>query len=730
MNRFGASPEEWRHFAHTLGLVVDLLPCVSNPSAVVSPDSSLKALGKVPSRYNGQRHAAGIKGWTGDYSSHAQVRMWSIEPDYGICVQTRRVRAIDIDCDDPEDRAWVEARLFDELGLLPCRRRHGSERRLYAFVCLTPLDKRAVAVGDGMVELLGDGQQFVAAGTHPSGERYEWCGGLPAELPVVPRETLDSFWAALGGELNEKRSKSVVVAEGGVNGHAFGNLPPDAVLDYLRAGQWVTWEPHKTTEATGIVCPWTIDHTSDSSATATVYWRPGTGGYAQGHFKCLHAHCESRTDSEFLRAIGYAASEFEVVAVPAQEPLPEAQSPAVVSDASPTALWRSHEPGRGLVAGKKGFVATLSNLQRALDTHGFWLRLGFDTFSSGIVCSHWEDPIGEEDWQPFTDEQMVAGRVALERNGFEPVGRELMRDAVELVARRRTFDVLELWLTTLKWDGVPRVDRFLQTYYCAEDTDYVRAVNRYWWSALAGRAVCPGVQADMVPILVGDQGLRKTRGIESIAPWPEAYTTVDLSARDTDMLRRMRGCAVWELNELRGLHTRERTAINSFITERADRWVPKYREFALTLKRRGIFIGTTNDDEFLDDETGNRRWLPVRVFSGAQVTAADRNQLWAEGLAIFLSEGVVWQQAQELARAEHADYLVGDMWEGEVRQWIEDAFGAPFTLRDLALGVGLDPRQIGRSAEMRLAKLAKLANCRPYRVHEDGQRKRLWKSRT
>jgi hypothetical protein len=748
LSRFGASQDEWAHFA-SLGLVEDLLPVVSNPNATISPQSTLKTLGKTPSRYNAQHQVVGIKDWTHLRATTPQVRQWSIVGDYGICLQTRRVRALDVDVDDRDEVGRIVDLILGALGPVPMRTRAGSERVLLAFQVAGPLDKRVARLPAGAVELLGDGQQFVAAGTHLDKKgaatgRYAWAMGLPTAFPVIELEALNALWSALGGQPASQRRARRELPRPAERGP--GQSVPDPVVGWLEQRGWVIPGridyPRLNSPPSGeplvmIHCPWKIDHTSDSGPTETVYFPAGTGGYEQGHFQCLHAHCEGRPDADFLEAVGFSAS-FEtdftdVQDEPGQfiEPVAPRSPPAGGVVALPGAIavvgangaaggpvlgdpcafesvadWRSPLPGAGLKRGKKGWLAVLENVTRAIDTRGFWLRVGYDTFRGEVTCCAWADPPERGSWMRITNERPVEGRRRLGDAGFEAVGRELMRDAIEWVAHRRQYDSAQLWLGGLTWDGVRRIDDFLGVVCGAEAGAYATSVSRYLWTALAGRVLVPGCRADMVPILVGPQGVHKTRGLESLAPWPEAYATVDLSARDADLARRMRGACVLELNELRGLHTRERQAINSFITERVDKWTPKYQEFAHWMSRRGIFIGTTNDQEFLDDETGNRRWLPIAVTRFGELTEAAREQHWAEAAATFLSDGVAWSEAETLARGEHEQYQIGDLWADEILAWADRRADLDtFTLRDVALGIGLDPRDINRTSEMRLAKV-------------------------
>lgn len=189
--RWGATAEEWAHFDLVLGLGSDLLPVVSNPSAVVSPGSTLKALGKVPSSYNRAGQVIGFPKWTEHLTMGPELARWPAVADYGICLQTRNIRGLDIDIAD-EAKAERAARYFEKVlgfaqGALPRRVRSNSGKRLLAFECAGPVRKRSFKCDGGLVELLGDGQQMVVAGCHPSGVRYEWLGGLPMAFPAIAR---------------------------------------------------------------------------------------------------------------------------------------------------------------------------------------------------------------------------------------------------------------------------------------------------------------------------------------------------------------------------------------------------------------------------------------------------------------------------------------------------------------------------------------------------------------
>lgn len=726
----GASAAEWAHWSLILGLTTDLLPVVSRIDARISPRSALKTLGKTPSRYDAERQVVGIAKWTKWQTTPGNLAVWAREPDYGICLQTRSVRALDIDIDDPAGAAQVRGLAEQHLGGLPLRIRAYSVRTLLLFRCAELDEKRRLETAAGIVELLATGQQCVVAGTHPQGSRYTWAGGLPDEIPTVTLAAFEDFWKALGGgrEISTATQRRPSAGRrGALNSAAPATLAPpeDAVEGWLLARGWV--RGHGAGGEVQITCPWETDHTTDSGDTETVYWPAGTGGFAQGHFKCLHAHCAARSDEEFLDAVGFRAADFAdlpaavVRAVAPPEPSRVVNFPGAATLISKLGLGRA----------ANGIRPTLSNVVKALNCEGVWRRVAWDAFRGELVTAPWSDALGEERFTALGDQDRVRARLVLERAGFAPIAADIVRDALSVIGEDHSFDSAQLWLNAQRWDGTPRVAGFLEEYCGAEAHDgYAAAVSLYLWSALAGRVLEPGVKADMVPILVSGQGEKKSWSLQSLSPWPDGYVTLDLGARDAELARRMRGRVVWEIAELRGLHTREREAIKSFISETTDVWVPKYREFAVNAPRRGMFFGTSNTDEFLDDDTGNRRWLPVRVKAiQRERIVLDICNLWAEAACIFRLQGVVWDAAERLARAEHEAYLIGDSWTEEVSTWVRtvgDGLGR-FTLRDVAIGIGLDIRQITRASEMRLSKiLSSLGRVRSRLRGEGGVRSYYW----
>lgn len=757
VEQYGARQEAWHHFASLLGLRADLLPVVSNPNATISPDSKVKALGKTPSRYNFRGDASGLPKWTEMVATEQDIGRWETEPDYGICIQTRTIRAIDIDVPDPRKAAAILRTIKTALPstFFPERHRLDTGKTLLAFRYPFPMPKRVIPVDGGMIEFLGDGQQFVADGTYIDSKtglahgRYEWRGGLPIEFPLLNETDLQLLWDSLVvmhcvGDPVIAREKREPPADG-TKGWTGGQ---DDVADWLVERGYVLDQDRDG--RLFISCPFEQAHTGDSGATATCYFPSGSGGYEQGHFKCLHAHCAGRADRDFREAIGYEAALFPLIedADPiepgagradllAGDDADQGDAPADMGlDARRIVSKIPQLPvdwPRFLRDDKGRIEPTFENMVKAVERADIVDRwIAFDAFSFGIMWARYvKDELPQ--WQPWQDHDYVDLRIEMEKRGFKGFDQGSLRAVVNRVAKCNSIDTAQEWLSRIEWDGKQRVNRFLVDVMGCADTPYADAVSRYLWSALAGRILSPGVKADMAPIFKSPQGTGKTSAIEMLVPSEDFYCEVNLSKRDEDTSRRLRGKLVAELEELRGLSSRAIEEVKAFISRRKESWIPKYMEMEATFMRRCLFFGSTNQDEFLGDDSGERRWLPIETGKiNLKKMAKQREQLWAEGAMMFLLDGVDYKDAETLAPAEHIKFKKSDPWHGAVARWLAEP--DPFThlapyqrpydwgVEDVLVGaIGLRTEGISASQSIRIgAILAK------FNAIKKRDRKRGW----
>jgi predicted P-loop ATPase len=392
----------------------------------------------------------------------------------------------------------------------------------------------------------------------------------------------------------------------------------------------------------------------------------------------------------------------------------------------------------GFERNKQGkILASIENTCKAVAAPGFtgW-RVAFDQFRDETMMA----PVGTDDWRPLQDADYTELRILLERRDFKPVSKDMARDAVEHATKNARFDSAIMWLSDLKWDGVKRIDTFWSAYFGADDTAYSRAVARYTWSALAGRVMDPGVKADMMPILVGRQGAGKSSGVAAMVPSPDHFFEADISSKEDDLARRMRGRLIAEVGELRGLQSREIEHIKALLTRTHENWVPKFKEFAVTFPRRCIFIGTTNQEAFLGDDTGERRFLPLRTGTvDRDAVARDRLQLWAEARHLFAENGVVWAEAETLANGVHDQHKLVDPWVEDVATWLDalPEFGdadakpikrgmQPFTTSELLAGLGIETRNKNNAQDKRAASVLRTMGYTNKPLRVGGILKRVW----
>jgi len=362
-----------------------------------------------------------------------------------------------------------------------------------------------------------------------------------------------------------------------------------------------------------------------------------------------------------------------------------------------------------IITSKENLVDALSN------PNACGVDICFDNFKGEVVISQPD----LEQWHPLkeTDRTEICIRLEAGKDGFADISTDRWRETVNLTAQYNNIDTAQTWIKSLKWDGVARIGKFLPNYLSTVDTPYTQAVSQYMWTAMAGRIMSPGCKVDMIPVLMGSQGAGKSEAIKALVPSETFYGEFDLKNKDDDQARLMRGVLVGEIAELNGLRGRDAEAFKAFITRTVERFIPKYMEYKTDFPRRLVFFGTTNEDEFLTDPTGNRRWLPFKVgkCSVAEIKR-DREQLWAEALVTYQHSGIAWQEAEDLAKNEHKAFIETDSWETPVLDWLNAKSqhdyqlnkDQPFSMHQvLTSAVNKASDRCGRNDEMRMAKVLK-----------------------
>ena len=249
--------------------------------------------------------------------------------------------------------------------------------------------------------------------------------------------------------------------------------------------------------------------------------------------------------------------------------------------------------------------------------------------------------------------------------------------AVRSVAYANPYHPIRDHFSRLQWDLKPRVSTWLCDYLGVEHNMYAHAVGRVFLVAAVSRVFEPGIKYDYCLILEGPQGTRKSTALRTLSePW---FAESNYELGSLNSVLSLRGVLLMELPELSALEKSQVSAIKQFLSCQEDRVRPPYGKHVIGLPRESVFAGTSNHDTYLQDETGNRRFLPIKTGVLAPIDvdalARDRDQLWAEAVALYYtnevkcyleSEALAWQ-----AEREQRSRFQSDPWETIIWNWLE-----------------------------------------------------------
>ncbi len=262
------------------------------------------------------------------------------------------------------------------------------------------------------------------------------------------------------------------------------------------------------------------------------------------------------------------------------------------------------------------------------------------------------------------------------------------KEAVVYLGRQNARHPLAEWLRPLDWDGVPRVDQWLITYLGTADRSLHRRLGVWWLLQAVARPLDPGCQADYTLVLVGAQGVGKSTAARTLAMRSAGFHDTKVRVGDKDALQALQGCWIMELSELSSLKGANVETIKGFLTAREDKFRPPYGRGHEAFPRSSVFIGTTNDGQFLRDQTGNRRFWPVKVGTiDIEALERDREQLWAEAVHRWHAGEARWPTLaeEEELDSHRASFEEEDPWSTALAIWLcgrEDSF----TLRAAMMG--------------------------------------------
>ncbi len=310
----------------------------------------------------------------------------------------------------------------------------------------------------------------------------------------------------------------------------------------------------------------------------------------------------------------------------------------------------------------KIFADSQENIRVALDKLN--ISMSYNLFSQKMYMQNGGPP------QLFEDKIAIPVWLQIdERFKFRP-SQHFFEQVIKDAAWKNTYHPVTDYLNTLKWDKIPRIDRWVIHYGGAEDTEFTRAVGALVLVAAVRRVRQPGCKFDEMLVLESSQqGVLKSTALRCLCPHDEWFSDdLPLGADAKQIIERTTGKWIIEASELHGSHQREAEHLKSFLSRQVDGPVRMaYDRLATEVPRQFIIIGTTNSvTGYLKDFSGARRFWPVRITKfDVESLKRDRDQIWAEamtreaeGISIRLPE-----RLYALAAAQQEARRLIDPWE-------------------------------------------------------------------
>lgn len=284
----------------------------------------------------------------------------------------------------------------------------------------------------------------------------------------------------------------------------------------------------------------------------------------------------------------------------------------------------------------------------------------------------------EKSKRELADEDQAGLRIFLESE-YRITGAYKIQDAFDSFIDQTSIHSVREYVKGLKWDGVKRIDTAFIDFLGADDTPYIRKSARKIFCAGIARIFAPGIKFDYLPALIGAQGIGKSTFIRIMGKdwYSESLKISDM--KDKTAAEKLLGSWVIEISEMDGMNTTKADTLKSFLSAQQDKYRPAYGRETVTNKRQCIIIGTSNEREFLKDDTGNRRFWPIDVGKNAPTKNVFTelpeviDQMWAEAYVLWVLGEPLYPDAEmaEEAEREQEAHRYEDPRKGIVEEFLK-----------------------------------------------------------
>ena len=337
-------------------------------------------------------------------------------------------------------------------------------------------------------------------------------------------------------------------------------------------------------------------------------------------------------------------------------------------DGSKVVLWDN----LGLAVNGQGTPnANIANILRVFRNSPYFAKnIWYDDFYHTVFING----------KPVTDSAEVELTAFIQDEvGIQNIHDSTVAKTINLFARQHTRNEPQEWIKSLKWDGTPRITEFLHLGTGCEDNEYSRAVSRNFMLSMTARIIKPGCKCDTMIILEGGQGIKKSTFLESVvsSKW---HTEAVESINSNNFYQCLNGKMLIEFADLSTWTNADVNKLKQILSNKKDTYRAPYERHSGDHLRSSVFAGTTNESVYLKDETGARRFYPIRARRLDISYVRDiREQIFAEAAHIFNSETPEyddarvesqWWEIPDSALNEQDERRVADPWEVDITNFV------------------------------------------------------------
>ena len=255
----------------------------------------------------------------------------------------------------------------------------------------------------------------------------------------------------------------------------------------------------------------------------------------------------------------------------------------------------------------------------------------------------------EIDGEEFRDIDLADSWLAHEY-GLE-VAKIAAKDSLIFLAKKNSYNPMEEYLEGLRENKANlkllSIIEISAAFGIGRDDTLSQEMLTRHLIGVCKRGLEPGYKHDQILVLLGPQGCSKGQSIAALAPkkeWADSATKVPKSLEDRDFLAKINGCIIFEFDEIDKITIgKDAAEIKGFITRTTDKYVEKYETPTTSHPRRSILFGTSNQDELLNDHTGDRRfWIVPCGQCNPQWIKDNIDSIWATIYTLCEWGGLNW----------------------------------------------------------------------------------------